>query len=83
MKILKWILISLIYLNLLFIVFGFSEKKTFCEGFEQGWKDGYCQEDLFCIEPISPICPIPTVGLDQYRHGYSKGFKAGKKKKND
>lgn len=30
MKTLKWIIVSLIYLNLLFVIFGFSEKKTFC-----------------------------------------------------
>lgn len=83
MKILKWIIVSLLYLNLLFSVFGFNEKKTYCDGWSDGYILGYCGNDLFCIEPVVPICPLPSVGLDEYKHGLLKGVKAGKKKRDE
>ena len=54
----------------------------FNEGFEDGWCEGY-KDDEGCgslaICPISPIPPIPSIGqsYDSYRDGYNEGFKRG------
>lgn len=60
-----------------------AEEKTFCDGFKKGFVKGYCAGDEFCIEPITPLCPIPHIGQDKYDDGYLRGVIAGKKKKCD
>ena len=55
-----------------------SVKTKYCEG----WEDGYCEgwkdvKGQYAICPITPICPIPEIGQDNYRGGYNRGFKAG------
>lgn len=50
---------------------------VFCRGWEAGYKHGYCYKEFACIDPITPICPIPDVGEDGYRDGYNRGFLAG------
>ena len=49
-----------------------------------GWEEGYCEgwKDVkgeFAICPITPICPIPEIGKDDFRGGYNRAFKAGMK----
>lgn len=41
-----------------------------------GWKD---VKGEFAICPITPICPIPEIGKDDFRGGYNRAFKAGMK----
>ena len=48
----------------------------------KGWDEGYCEgwkdvKGQFAICPITPICPIPEIGLTRYRDGYNRAFKAG------
>lgn len=50
---------------------------SFCDGFESGFKQGACDGKFGCIEPISPICPIPNIGESSFRDGYNRGFKNG------
>lgn len=55
---------------------------TLMEDYCDGWEDGYCEgwkdvKGSFSICPITPICPIPEIGKDDYRSGYNRGFKAG------
>ena len=52
--------------------------------FEKGFADGYCAgwKDVrgsLTICPITPIAPIPDVGEDDYKGGFSVGFKKGYK----
>jgi hypothetical protein len=50
------------------------------EGFNSGYKNGYCYgQGVGCIPPIPPICPIPLIGEsnDNYRQGYNRGFSMG------
>lgn len=51
----------------------------FCEGWDDGYVEGYCYAETFddCITPIPPICPIPDVGEDTYNDGYNRGFLEG------
>lgn len=59
-------------------------KTDFCEGFEEGYKEGWCyNEGDDCLEPITPECPIPkiTESSDSYKDGYNRGYTKGKKNK--
>ena len=56
--------------------YGFGQS-GFCEGWENGYKSGYCYGETYCIPPIAPICPIPRIGEDSYQGGYNRGFVAG------
>lgn len=63
----------------------FKSKETTCvieSDFCNGWEDGYCEgwkdvKGQFAVCPVTPICPIPEIGKDNYRGGYNRGFKAG------
>lgn len=63
------------------MVIALQTEKTYCDGWEKGYIAGYCGEDLFCIEPIVPVCPIAKLGLNEYKYGYLRGVKAGEKKR--
>ncbi len=72
-------LIPILSVFLIISSFTFSQTK-FNEGFNVGYKKGYCQDqEIGCIEPIPPIAPIPKVGesSDSYNDGYNRGFQMG------
>lgn len=50
---------------------------AFCDGWEAGYKSGYCYQKSYCLEPLSPLCPLPRLGEDGYNAGYNRGFLAG------
>lgn len=50
---------------------------TFCDGWKDGYKNGYCFKDYTCIAPIAPVCPVPYPGMDTYKDGYNRGFLFG------
>ena len=54
-------------------------QNNFCKGYDKGYKAGYCHQVQFCIEPISPICPLPEIGEDSnsFKDGYNRGFVDG------
>ena len=62
------ILLSLITLTL---------ASAFCNGFKQGFRDGYCYKKTVCIDPIPPICPIPRYDEYTWSGGYQRGFLVG------
>lgn len=49
----------------------------FCNGYQEGYKAGYCHNDQFCIPPIPPMCPMPNMGESTFQDGYNRGFLAG------
>lgn len=61
----------------------FATQGDYCQGFEDGYRYGYCydaeteQPDPFCVEPIPPICPIPGINENGYRDGWARGFNQG------
>jgi tetratricopeptide (TPR) repeat protein len=58
-------------------VFG---QTNYTNGFNTGYKKGYCQDQgVGCIPPIPPIAPIPKIGesSDSYNDGYNRGFEMG------
>jgi tetratricopeptide (TPR) repeat protein len=67
-------------LILLFVTtLSFAQTK-FTDGFNTGYKKGYCQDQrVGCIEPIPPISPIPKIGesSSSYTDGYNRGFEMG------
>ena len=54
-----------------------SAYTPFCEGFKAGYKAGYCYGKYTCLEPLSPLCPLPRLGEETYMDGYNRGFTKG------
>ena len=50
---------------------------SFCDGWDNGYKDGYCYRDLYCLSPLAPLCPLPSMGQSTYKDGYNRGFLKG------
>lgn len=67
---------TLLLLFFTIVVFG---QNNYDRGFKNGYKEGYCYNDIGCVAPIPPITPIPLVGesSDSYQDGYNRGFKTG------
>lgn len=53
----------------------------YCDGWEEGYKEGYCYQVDNCLEPLVPLCPLPLINESTYKHGYNRGFIKGKKDK--
>lgn len=73
----KFTLLSVLFFLISNIVI--SQTK-FNEGFDTGYKKGYCQDQgVGCIPPIPPIAPIPKIGesSESYTDGYNRGFEMG------
>ena len=71
----KFLLIIFLFIS----IFVFSQTK-YSNGFNDGYKKGYCHDKgIGCMEPIPPIAPIPVIGEDinSYQDGYNRGFKIG------
>jgi tetratricopeptide (TPR) repeat protein len=54
-------------------------QSKYADGFNVGYKKGYCFEKQNCIAPLPPPTPAISVGesYDSYQDGYNKGFKNG------
>ena len=64
------------------IVFYIEFDDTFCNGFKEGFEDGYCFDEYICNPPITPICPLLTINdTDNYKGGYKRGFIIGANRK--
>lgn len=47
----------------------------YCEGFEDGFKEGWCYERWGCLAPLPPLCPLPEIECEKgYKCGYNRGF---------
>ena len=62
----------------------YSTTNRFCQtnydqGFESGFKEGYCYGDYSCIAPPPPPTPPirPGEQYENYQDGYNRGFKLG------
>jgi hypothetical protein len=55
----------------------------FCEGWEAGYKAGYCYQEYNCLAPLVPLCPLPRLGEENYQGGYNRGFLAGLNARNN
>lgn len=67
-------MIKILIINL-FLIFNNGD---FCEGFENGYADGYCYEKIGCMSPIAPPCPmLKYTDEDSYKGGYNRGFTIG------
>lgn len=55
----------------------------YCQGWRQGYINGYCYQDPFCAKPLIPLCPLPSPLFDSKQDGLNDGFIAGQKKRRD
>ncbi|MDB5274162.1 MAG: hypothetical protein JWO58_2529 [Chitinophagaceae bacterium] len=52
--------------------------KEYKEGFENGYKSGWCyNKGAGCYAPYPPYPPYPKYNEDNYQGGYNKGFLQG------
>ena len=51
--------------------------QSFGDGYEEGWKAGYCYDKANCYSPVSPSPPSPSSGRNSYQDGYNRGFAEG------
>lgn len=58
-----------------------QSQTNYCNGWENGFKEGYCYSDYGCVAPVAPVCPVARVGENSYMDGYNRGFVIGKKEK--
>tara|TARA_R110001606_G_scaffold399186_2_gene581387 strand:+ start:2991 stop:4427 length:1437 start_codon:yes stop_codon:yes gene_type:complete len=73
-------------LILLFIVFNVNltfSQTNWQKGFDQGFQEGYCYNDIGCVSPPVPTS-IPNIGSEynSYKDGYNQGFAEGQSRKN-
>lgn len=52
----------------------FSLEKSYCDGFSDGYKAGWCYEIPNCVTPTVPACPAKKVNEYTYKDGYNRGF---------
>ena len=66
-------------LLILIPVIGFGQTQ-FSNGYNAGFKKGYCLADITCLPPLPSIPPIPEIGEDSnsYSDGYARGIVDGK-----
>ena len=70
----------LIFLFALLISVSSFGQTQFSNGWKDGYKKGYCNNDMGCIDPIPPVPPIPPFNqsnISDYKFGYNEGFQAG------
>ena len=53
--------------------------QSYSDGYEAGYKKGYCAEDITCVVGITPVAPISTPGKNSYNDGYNRGVIDGNK----
>lgn len=51
---------------------------SFCDGWEEGYKSGYCYRQASCLSPLVPMCPMQRMGESGFKDGYNRGFLAGR-----
>lgn len=62
---------------IIFLSTSFTNKPTFCDGWKDGYEEGYCDEKNPCVSAVAPACPVPGAGEDTYKGGFKRGFKKG------
>jgi hypothetical protein len=55
----------------------FASADDFCDGFELGFKRGYCYQQYACLEPLTPLCPLPKLGESGFEDGFKRGMLEG------
>ena len=72
---------GLIFGILLALSSSVSGNDGFCKGYDEGYKDGWCNDEQFCNKPFSPPCPFQNYGESTFKDGYLRGFGDGVKAK--
>ena len=62
---------------MILLLFTVVDDSDFCDGWEDGYVQGYCYQVENCNEPLIPLCPLPEVNEDTFTDGYNRGFLKG------
>lgn len=73
--------IILLTVSFPFLLMSATPSSDYCDGWEDGYEQGWCYERYACISPITPICPIPRYyeSNSSYTDGYNRGFETALK----
>lgn len=71
-KVFAFVIFSLLILTSASI--RYKLEKSYCDGFSDGYKAGWCYEIPNCVTPIVPACPAKKVNEYTYKDGYNRGF---------
>lgn len=63
------------------ITFSVWAYSSFCAGYRDGYKAGYCYGKWSCLAPLTPMCPMAYIGENSYMDGYNRGFLVGLNKR--
>ncbi len=69
--------ISFLLLSFMASLISYSQTTSYKNGWENGYKEGYCYQKTGCVTPYVPVYPVPKVGENTYKGGYNKGFLKG------
>ena len=50
---------------------------AYCDGYQAGYKAGFCAEKLVCYGGNPPGCPASHYAVDNYQTGYNRGYSDG------
>lgn len=64
---------------LIFFLIAMKIEKTYCNGWQKGYVEGWCYKDQNCIVPVIPICPISDPNFNSFEYGRKDGFIKGQK----
>mgnify|MGYP003631438652 CR=1 FL=1 len=56
-----------------------SSITQYCDGWKEGYKEGWCYGIYACATPMIPMCPMVRMNesASSYKDGYNRGFKQG------
>ncbi len=77
MKPLGILLVLVLAVPIVLLAPAVAQASAFCDGWEAGYKAGYCYRQFACLSPLVPLCPLPRLGESTYMDGYNRGFLAG------
>lgn len=73
--------VMILFMLTILITFSVLAYGSFCAGYKDGYKAGYCYGQYGCLAPLTPMCPMARLGENTYMDGYNRGFLAGLNKR--
>jgi hypothetical protein len=73
---------TLLSLFTLLLLTNSYSQSGFCDGWHNGYVEGYCYGVPGCRSALVPVCPVQHVGERDYQAGFNRGVLAGNTARN-